>query len=238
MRHPRFCYHFITLFPDTITVWMTTSILGRALEKNLFEIKVYQLRDFAEDKHRTVDDVAYGGGGGMVLKLEPLVRAVEQIKQNLGEVASKVIYFSPSGETLSESLLQRCLQSNWPRDLILVCGHYEGVDQRFIDGWVDNQISLGPFVLTGGELPALAFADALSRKIEGTLGARSGANLEESFSLTDEQGRALVEYPQFTRPASFRGIAVPDVLLSGDHRRIREWRLRESHHRTGQLPRA
>lgn len=216
-------FHFITLFPDTIRVWLTTSILGRAHNAGVFAYDLYQLRDFSKDKHRSVDDAAYGGGGGMVLRIEPLVEAVEHIRAKLGDEASSVIYFSPAGSRLSSQLVSE-LNPKEKKHFILICGHYEGVDQRFIDHWVDQEISLGDFVLTGGELPAVAFADALIRQREGTLGVDT-ASQTESFSLRDgKTGARLLEYPHYTRPPQYRGLAVPSVLLSGDHGRVDEWR--------------
>lgn len=223
-------FHFLTLFPEVIETWMNASILGRAKERGVFDFSIYQLRDFSQDKHRNVDDVAYGGGGGMVLKVDCLVSAIEHIKTQLGPEKSKVIYFSPAGQPLSQSVVDTFLNSITEKHLILVCGHYEGVDQRFIDGWVDTEISLGDFILTGGELPALAFADSLCRHLEGTLKEKQ-LTQNESFSLSI-LGKRLLEYPHYTRPAEFRGSKVPEVLLSGDHQKISEWRREQSLSRT------
>jgi tRNA (guanine37-N1)-methyltransferase len=220
-------FHFITLFPKAIEVWLTTSILGRARESGLFDFSLYQLRDFSKDKHRAVDDVAYGGGGGMVLRIEPLVEAIETLRAQLGDEPSEVIHFSPAGERLSQKVLDKFPARETRRHLILICGHYEGIDQRVLDHWVDREISLGDFVLTGGELPAVAFADALIRQQEGTLGGR-GASLNESFRLHGK----LLEYPHYTRPSDYRGVKVPEVLLSGDHGAIDEWRREQALERT------
>lgn len=215
-------FSFITLFPDAIRVWLTTSILGRAHDRGLFTFETVSLRDFATDKHRSVDDTPYGGGGGMVLRLEPLVAAVELLKSRHAD--AQVVYFSPRGKRMDTEVLETLSTSDRPTNYILVCGHYEGVDQRFCDKWVDLEISLGDFVLTGGELPAAAFADALIRRLAGTLACES-AHQEESFSLRDPKtGERLLEYPHYTRPAEFRGLKVPDILLSGDHSRIAQWR--------------
>jgi len=219
-------YHFISLFPEFLEAWMGLSILGKAAKRNVFQYSLYQLRDFSNDKHRSVDDVSYGGGGGMVLRVDCLARAVQHIREKLNNEPSRVIYFSPKGKQLSHSLLEHYLEPHVPAHLILVCGHYEGVDQRFIDHWVDEEISLGDFVLTGGEVPALAFADALSRHLEGTL-TREGSSSEESFSL-HHQGSRLLEYPQYTRPSEFEGHKVPEILLSGDHDKIAAWRKEQS----------
>lgn len=223
-------FHFITLFPETIQVWMTTSIVGRAHKSGLFDFNIHQLRDYSEDKHLSVDDVAYGGGGGMVLRIEPLVKAVETIKQNLGETSTKVIYFSPAGKTLNHNLVKEYVSSQKTHHFIFICGHYEGVDQRFIDYWVDEEVSLGDFVLTGGELPALAMADAMIRHFEGTLGCETTVDTE-SFSLKSGTS-SLLEYPHYTRPSDFRNLRVPEVLLSGNHQKIEAWRLEKSMEKT------
>lgn len=226
-------FHFISLFPEFLQAWMGSSILGKAADRNVFHYSLYQLRDFSKNKHRSVDDVSYGGGGGMVLKVDCLVSAVTHIKDKLGAETSRVIYFSPAGKTLSHQVVQSYLQPSTPSHLILVCGHYEGVDQRFIDHWVDEEISLGDFVLTGGELPALAFADSLSRHLEGTLTRKDSAS-QESFSLS-HNGCRLLEYPQYTRPPEFEGFTVPEILLSGDHVKIEAWRKEQSLLRTQKL---
>lgn len=225
-------FHFITLFPETIRVWLTTSILGRAHAANLFAFDLYQLRDFSKDKHRSVDDAAYGGGGGMVLRIEPLVEAVETIRDRLKDEKATVIYFSPAGRRLSTELITELKPTEETKHFLFVCGHYEGVDQRFLDHWVDLEISLGDFVLTGGELPAVALADAMIRQREGALGAQS-ANETESFSLRDPQtGGALLEYPHYTRPAEFRGHMVPEILMSGNHEKVALWRERLAREKT------
>jgi tRNA (guanine37-N1)-methyltransferase len=222
-------FHFITLFPETIDVWLRTSILGRAHQAGLFDYELIQLRDFAHNKHSSVDDSSYGGGGGMVLKVEPLVLATESVKKRFPNDELTTIYFSPAGTPLTQELVQKTVPKNFKR-FILICGHYEGVDQRFIDHWVDQEISLGDFVITGGELPAVAFTDALIRQLDGTLGAEGG-HKTESFLLESEKGK-LLEYPQFTRPVEFRGLPVPEVLLSGDHQAIADWRKAQSIDRT------
>lgn len=215
-------FHFLTLFPEVIHSWMNSSILKKAVESEIFSYSVYQLRDYATNKHKSVDDVAYGGGGGMVLKVDVLVAALQDIRARIAQAPNRVIYFSPVGKTLSRPLLDHYRANHPETHLILVCGHYEGVDQRFIDRWVDDLISLGDFVLTGGELPALAFADSLSRHLVGTL-KREGAQEEESFSLS-QNGKSLLEYPHYTRPPVYEGMSVPEVLLTGDHGKILEWR--------------
>jgi tRNA (guanine37-N1)-methyltransferase len=213
---------FVTLFPETVRVWLTTSILGRAAEQKVFTYEIQQLRDYSEDKHHSVDDSPYGGGGGMVLRLEPLVRAVEEAKSRFPEC--RVVYFSPKGKLLNQHLLDSLAGPG--QAWVLICGHYEGVDERFIEHWVDLEVSLGDFVLTGGELPAVAFTDALVRRLSGTL-ASAEAFENESFSLSDSRG-PLLEYPHYTRPAEFRGLKVPEVLTSGDHARVADWRKTQS----------
>ncbi len=211
---------FVTLFPETVRVWLTTSILGRAAEQNVFTFETKQLRDYSEDKHRSVDDAPYGGGGGMVLRLEPLVRAVEEAKSRWPHC--RVVYFSPKGKPLNQHLLSKLAPQSDGQAWVLICGHYEGVDERFVEHWVDLEVSLGDFVLTGGELPAVAFTDALVRRLSGTLASVESFE-NESFSLRDGSG-ALLEYPHYTRPAEFRGLKVPEVLTSGDHAKVASWR--------------
>jgi tRNA (guanine37-N1)-methyltransferase len=218
-------FHFLSLFPEAIQVWLTSSILGRAHKVGLFRFDLYQLRDYAQDKHHSVDDTSYGGGGGMVLRCEPLVSAVESIRAQISPERSIVIYPTPAGIPLKQDLLDKLGSDDGPRHLIFVCGHYEGVDQRFLDHWVDLEISLGDFVLTGGELPAVAVADALIRQMEGTLGEPEGAKTESFRLQAPDSGRPLLEYPQYTRPSNFRGHTVPEILLSGNHEKVRRWRI-------------
>jgi tRNA (guanine37-N1)-methyltransferase len=228
MKKPTF--HFITLFPDCIEVWLKSSILGRAYTAGLFGYELIQLRNFAFNKHASVDDAAYGGGGGMVLKVEPLVTALESVWEKVSREKARVIYFSPAGQRIDQAMLKAfSSQSQWT-DFVFICGHYEGIDQRFIDHWVDEEISLGDFVITGGELPAVAFADGLIRQLEGTLGAPEGHETE-SF-LLEKNGKKLIEYPHYTRPAEFQGHRVPEVLLKGDHAAIEKWRMAEAQKRT------
>lgn len=220
MKH----FHFIALFPDVIRTWMTSSIIGRARAAGLFDFSLYSLRDFSHDKHRSVDDTPYGGGGGMILRIEPLVEAVESVWKTVGRENSLTIGLSPAGRPLNQALVETLLPpQNEKTHLILVCGHYEGIDQRFLDHWVDFEVSMGDFVLTGGELPAAALADALIRQMDGALGAPSGS-VTESFRLSKPGLGRLVEYPHYTKPAEFRGFRIPEILLSGHHEKIEEWR--------------
>lgn len=215
-------FYFVSLFPELIEPWLTSSIPGQALRKGVFEFEALSLRNFALDKHRRTDDSAYGGGGGMVLKVEPLVLAIEQIHRKSPN--ARTLLFAPQGTPLNIGLIERTLASDHS-EYILICGHYEGVDHRFIEGWVDQVISVGDFVISGGELPALLFADAVIRHCDGAL--RQNAAEQESFSLTSN-GHRLLEYPQYTRPPEFRGHRVPDVLISGNHTDIAQWRLNRS----------
>lgn len=224
-------FHFISLFPETISPWLETSIVGRARRAGLFDYSVTDLRRFGLGPHRSVDDSPYGGGGGMVLRPEPLLAALDSIQAKVAPERPWVVAFTPAGERLGQDLLD----THWSsphRHYVLICGHYEGIDERFVERFVDQEISVGDFVVTGGELPALVFTDALVRGLPGALRDESSSR-EETFSLKDpETGARLLEYPQYTRPAEFQGATVPEVLLSGDHARIAAWRLDQSLART------
>ena len=190
------------------------SILGRALEKNLIEINLINIRDFSKDKHKKVDDTPYGGGAGMVMKPDVVYDAYKSVKSD----NAKVIYMSPQGATLNQKKVQELSKND---HLIILCGHYEGIDQRVIDKIVDEEISIGDYVLTGGEIPAMVLIDSVSRYVEGVLSKDSIK--EESFVGN------LLEYPQYTRPEIFEGQKVPDVLLSGHHENIEKWRREKSY---------
>lgn len=211
----------VTIFPDVFPGPLGVSILGRARERGLLDLVVWDLRSFAEDRHRTVDDAPYGGGVGMVMKVEPFVRAVETIRaQAGGEVP--VLLTSPQGRRFTQAWAQAL--ARLPRFAIL-CGRYEGVDDR-VPGLVGaEEVSIGDYVLSGGEIPAMAIIDAVGRLLQGAVGAPSSIS-EESFST------GLLDFPQYTRPVEFRGRRVPEVLLSGDHEAIRRWRKREALRRT------
>lgn len=205
----------LTLFPEMFDGVLGTSILGRAQSAGLLTVQAWNIRDFAFDKHRTVDDVPYGGGAGMVLKPDVVTACLEHVKAvNPG----KVVYLTPQGSVFDQVKAESLAQE---ASLILLCGHYEGIDQRIRDGWVDKEISIGDYVLTGGELPAMVVIDAVARLIPGVLGDEASAR-EDSFV------NGLLEYPHYTRPAEFRGRQVPPVLLSGNHEMIRKWRLKEA----------
>ncbi|MBE9223607.1 tRNA (guanosine(37)-N1)-methyltransferase TrmD [Cyanobacterium stanieri LEGE 03274] len=201
----------ITLFPDFFTSALDSSLLGRALKKDIARVNLVNPRDFTTDKHRTVDDVPYGGGVGMVLKPEPIFAAVESITPLLPR---EVIMLTPQGERMDQNLFKN-LSSNY-QQLILICGHYEGIDER-VQHLVTREVSLGDFVLTGGEIPALTLIDGVVRLLPGTVGKKASLD-QDSF----EDG--LLDYPHYTRPPVFRGWEVPEVLRSGNHGAIARWR--------------
>ncbi len=212
----------VTLFPSMFTGPLTESILKRATEAELLEIHLHDLRKFCEGKHHQADDKPYGGGAGMVMMPGPIVACIEaataegQKNGNGGRLPHR-IYLSAGGKRLTQSKVEKVSKRDW---IILVCGHYEGIDQRVIDGFIDEEISIGDYVLTGGELPAMVLVDSIARKIPGVLGKEASAD-HDSFSASFGRKR---EYPQYTRPEEFRGMNVPDVLLSGNHKKIEEWR--------------
>jgi len=215
-------FDVLTLFPDMFVGPFHESIIDRAQTKKLIEIGLHDLRDYTHDSHRTVDDTPFGGGPGMVLKLEPLYEAVAAIS-SLSSDKTKVIALTPSGKKLNQLMVRELARET---HLVLVCGRYEGFDERFLDRVVDLEISVGDFVGSGGELPAMMLVDTISRQVDGVLGSPDSLK-EESFN---ESG--LLEYPQYTRPAVFNDWPVPDVLLSGDHERISIWRHYKSLQRT------
>jgi tRNA (guanine37-N1)-methyltransferase len=216
----------ITLFPEMFAGPFSASIVARAVEDGLVKIDLHQLRDFTHDRHRTVDDTQFGGGPGMVLKPEPLFEALEHVRTlRRAQGTPHVVLMSPQGVPLTHSKVEEL--SARPL-LTIVCGHYEGVDQRFIDGAVDEEVSIGDYVLTGGEIPAMALVDAVVRLLPGALGDEESAE-QDSFAPGME---GLLQGPVYTRPQEFRGHAVPEVLLSGDHKRIAKWRKEQSLART------
>ncbi|MFO7295027.1 MAG: tRNA (guanosine(37)-N1)-methyltransferase TrmD [Caldicoprobacter sp.] len=208
----------LTLFPEMFAPLLSTSIIGRAIAKGLLEIKLYNIRDFAKNKHKRVDDYPYGGGQGMILAPQPLFDALYHVLGAYESEKPKVILMSPQGKVLDQDLARQLSKEH---GLVIICGHYEGVDQRVIDRFVDMEISIGDYVLTGGELPAMVLIDCVGRLIPGVLGNPESTQ-DESFS------RGLLEYPQYTRPYEYEGYTVPDVLLSGNHQEIQRWRLKES----------
>ena len=205
-------FDVLTLFPEMFEI-LNQSIIGKAIEKDLIDIHLINIRDFSKDKHKKVDDTPYGGGAGMVMKPDVVYDAYQSIKDR----NAKVIYMSPQGKPLNQDKVEELSKEN---HLIILCGHYEGIDQRVLDKIVDEELSIGDYVLTGGEIPAMVLIDSVSRYVEGVL--KEDSIKEESFS------NGLLEYPQYTRPEVFEGMKVPEVLLSGHHENIEKWRKEKS----------
>lgn len=212
-------FDIITIFPEMFAPILNVSIVKRAQAKKKVLIRIHDLRDYTEDKHRKVDDRPFGGGPGMVMTAQPIADAIKKIK---GRRTAKVILLCPTGKPLTQQRAKKLAES---KNLILVCGHYEGVDERVQAQAVDESISIGDYVLTGGELPAMVLVDCITRLVPGVLGKAESLE-EESFEHN------LLEYPQYTRPANFRGKKVPSVLLSGNHSAIKEWRKSQALART------
>jgi tRNA (guanine37-N1)-methyltransferase len=213
-------FDILTLFPDMFSSPLRESILGKAVEKGLIQIQTINIRDYSLDKHQAVDDTPYGGGQGMVMKVEPIVRAIEWVRSQ--NPSARTIYLTPQGKPLNQDLARRLSTQS---HLILLCGRYEGVDERARELFVDEEISIGDYVLTGGELAAMVLIDAVSRFVPGVLGSDRSAEEDSFFN-------SLLEYPQYTRPSDFRGSCVPEVLLSGNHSAISQWRRKEALRRT------
>lgn len=207
----------ITLFPEMFEPVFNDSIIGRAQKSGEISIHTHQLRDFAFDKHRRVDDTPYGGGMGMLMKAEPIALCFEEICRQTGE-HPHFVYMSPQGKTLNQQRLKELADI---KNICVLCGHYEGVDQRLLDSFIDEEISIGDYVLTGGEIPAMVFCDALCRMVPGVLTNNECFTEESHYN-------GLLEYPQYTKPSEWRGIEVPDVLLSGHHANIEKWRKEKS----------
>jgi tRNA (guanine37-N1)-methyltransferase len=225
-------FDILTLFPDMFSSVLATSILKRAIENNQIEVHFHDIRSAATDNHKTVDDTPYGGGAGMVLKVDILAAALDNLNKVLDNSSivkdkRRSIMMCASGKRFRQPLAQYMATSY--EQITLVCGHYEGFDER-IRNLVDAELSLGDFVLTGGELPAIIIVDAVTRLLPSVI--REVSHQEESFSLLAEDGTPLLEYPQYTRPLEFNGEKVPDVLLSGNHAEISRWRLEQAHLRT------
>jgi len=214
-------FNIITIFPEIFDSYFSESIISRAQKKKLAKINVHNLRDYTDDKRKTVDDHPYGGGPGMVMMVEPIFRAVKKLK--VKSQKSKVILFSPKGKKFDQAMARRFSKLD---NLIMICGRYEGVDERVAKYIADEEVSIGDYVLTGGEIPAMIVVDAVTRLIPGVI-AKESLN-EESFSIKKQKDLANenYEYPQYTRPESFNKWSVPKVLLSGDHKKIDEWRKR------------
>lgn len=217
-------FDILSIFPEMFVSPFDSSLIKKARDKGLIEIGLHDIRSYAEDKHRMTDDAPYGGGGGMVMKVEPIARALDDLNRGAGAVrdGAVVVLLTPQGKPFSQTIAGHLSQYS---RIVLICGHYEGVDERVRTHLVDREISVGDYVLTGGELPAMIVVDAVSRLVPGVLGNSESASLD-SFS------RGLLEYPHYTRPSEYRGWNVPEVLLSGNHRDITAWRRRESLRRT------
>ena len=212
-------FDILTLFPDMVSGILSESIIGRAQKAELISVRCHNIRDYSENKHRNVDDTPFGGGRGMVMAAPPIAACFDSVLKNAPEgERRRIIYLSPKGDVLTQAKASSLLSYD---RLILLCGHYEGIDQRVLDEYVDEEISIGDYVLTGGELPACVLVDTVARMVEGVL-AMPECFEEESIAS------GLLEYPQYTRPVSFRGKEVPEVLLSGHHANIEAWRLSES----------
>ena len=212
----------LTIFPEFFSSPLATSLQGKALQRSLLDVQTLDIRSFATDKHHMTDDVPYGGGAGMVMKCEPIVAALEHARQQQPDAPR--LYMSPSGERFDQAMARELAALP---GLILLCGRYEGVDERVRQGWIDREISIGDYVLTGGEPAALVVLDAVMRHVPGVLGNMDSLS-EESFS------QPLLEYPHYTRPRDFRGLEVPEVLLSGHHARITQWRREQAERLTQQ----
>lgn len=212
-------FDVMTLFPDMIENILGESIIGRARKAGIIDVKAHNIRDYSKDKHRKTDDTPFGGGVGMVMSCQPIYDCYSDIISSIPtESKKRVIYMSPKGRLFSHAIAKELSEYN---NLIFLCGHYEGVDQRIIDEIVDDEISIGDYVLTGGELPACIVIDAVSRLIDGVL---ASSECYEGESVAS----GILEYPQYTKPREFLGRCVPDVLLSGDHKKIERWRLEEA----------
>ena len=211
----------MTLFPEMCEAFLSESIIGRARRAGKVEIGCHNIRDYTEDKHNRVDDYPYGGGTGMIMQAQPIYDCYQAVR-TLSEAPAHLVYLSPCGQTLNQDKVRELAEEE---HLVMLCGHYEGVDQRVLDEIVDEEISIGDYVLTGGELPACVLADSICRMLPGVLANEDAYTLESHYSH-------LLEHPQYTRPPEWRGCAVPPVLLSGDHGKVDRWKLEESVRRT------
>lgn len=214
-------FHVLTLFPEMIIQGVSTSITGRAIEKGRITVNAVNIRDYSRDKHRHVDDAPYGGGAGMVMQPGPVVEAYEDLCRQMGK-KPRIIYMTPQGKVFNQEIARELAQEE---DLVFLCGHYEGIDERALELICTDYLSIGDYVLTGGELPAMVMIDCISRLVPGVLNNEVSAEVE---SFHDN----LLEYPQYTRPEVFREMAVPEILLSGHHQKIEEWRREQSICRT------
>ena len=216
-RPKRMRFSVLTLFPDMIRSALSYSVLGRAAAAGVIAVEAVDIREYSLDKHKHVDDYPFGGGAGMVMQPQPIYDAYQDVCRAMSKTP-RVVYLSPQGKVFNQEMAREFAEEE---ELILLCGHYEGVDQRVLDEIVTDEVSIGDFVLTGGELPALVLIDAVARMVDGVLGNESSAG-EESFS------GMFLEYPQYTRPREFHGVQVPEILMSGHHANIAKWRLGKS----------
>lgn len=214
-------FHILTLFPDMVIDGLNTSIIGRALDKELLTLDAVNIRDYTKEKHGHVDDAPYGGGAGMVMQAAPICDAYDDLCRRIGK-RPRVIYMTPQGKVFNQAIARELSKEE---DLVFLCGHYEGIDERALELIVTDHLSIGDYVLTGGELPAMVMIDCIARLLPGVLNNDESAEIE---SFHDN----LLEYPQYTRPESYRGMQVPEVLLSGHHKNIETWRRRQSIRRT------
>lgn len=215
-------FHILTLFPEMIVNGLNTSITGRAIDKKLISVNTINIRDYSTNKHLKVDDYPYGGGAGMVMQAEPIYKAYSDLKDKIGKETLRVVYLTPQGKVFNQEVAKELASEE---DLVFLCGHYEGIDERVLELIVTDYISIGDYVLTGGELPAMVMVDAISRLVPDVLSNGTSAEFE---SFHDN----LLEYPQYTRPEEYMGKKVPEVLLSGHHSNIEEWRRQQSLLRT------
>ncbi len=219
-------FHIMTLFPEMVKNGLSESITGRAMDKGIININTVNIRDFAGNKYGHVDDYTYGGGAGMLIQAEPVYKAYQSIIHDIAidaeKKAPRVLYMTPQGTPFNQGLAEELSMED---DIVLLCGHYEGIDERVLELIVTDNVSIGDFVLTGGELPAMMIVDAVSRLVPGVLGSDESALYESFYD-------GLLEYPQYTRPENFMNMKVPDVLLSGHHKNIADWRYEKSLERT------
>ncbi len=212
-------FHIMTLFPELVEGVLGESIIGRAKRDGYINVKTYNIRDFSTDKHRKTDDTPFGGGMGMVMTCQPIFDCFDSVSSGIEKGKSRrVIYMSPKGKIFNHDKAKELAEYD---DLVFLCGHYEGVDQRVIDSLVDEEISIGDYVVTGGEIPACIVVDAVSRLLDGVLASKECYEDESVAS-------GILEYPQYTKPREYRGLEVPEILLSGDHKKIDRWRLEKS----------
>lgn len=216
-------FNVLTIFPQMIEDFTNYAMIARAVEAGLVKVNAFDIRDHATDKHRQVDDQPYGGGAGMVMKAEPITRCLDKVlKNNVRKEKTKIILLSPQGRIFNQKLAKEFAEYE---EITLICGRYEGIDSRVEENFIDDTVSIGDYILTGGELAAMVFIEAVARLVPGVLGDEQSA-LQESFE------ESLLEYPQYTRPEVFEGLKVPDVLLSGNHKEIDRWRRQQSLLRT------